>query len=154
MTTLTKFEQCYITEPNSGCFIWLGKTNNAGYGYLERQFAHRLSWSLSYGEIPKGECVLHKCDVRLCVNPLHLYLGNHRQNMKDAIDRGRWEPYLRLSKVTSCKHGHEYTPENTRVYRGVKFCRECHRQYQATHWRDYYRTMKEKRKKPCPPPLV
>jgi len=50
---------------------------------------HRLSWILFYGEIPDGMWVLHRCDNRKCVNPNHLYLGTHNDNMDDKVKRHR-----------------------------------------------------------------
>jgi hypothetical protein len=49
---------------------------------------HRVAWVFTNGSIPKGMMVLHKCDNRKCVNPDHLYLGTHCDNMKDVVDRG------------------------------------------------------------------
>lgn len=85
-------------EPNSGCWIWLGSVawNKSGMAYgkirlnaLKKGLAHRFSWMAFHGRIPKGKFVLHKCDVTLCVNPLHLFLGNHRENMADMVFKGR-----------------------------------------------------------------
>lgn len=81
-----------------GCWLWTAATNNRGYGVIgfgggnKIVLAHRLSWILHNGEIPDGQLVLHKCDVRACVNPDHLYLGNMKDNARDHMERG--DPYI------------------------------------------------------------
>lgn len=80
-----------VTE--SGCWIWLRSLSPSGYGQVfsgsMMEGAHRFSWRAFNGEIPEDACVLHKCDVRCCVNPDHLYVGDHQQNMDDMNGRGR-----------------------------------------------------------------
>jgi len=76
-------------EPMSGCWLWTGGMHRSGYGMLRSGKTHRVSWRLFRGEIPQGLYVLHKCDVRCCVNPDHLFLGSHRDNMKDMSRKGR-----------------------------------------------------------------
>ena len=85
------WSQVDIGEPDA-CWIWKGKQDQ-GYGrfYMgsKRVYAHRAAWHLTYGPIPRGLNVLHKCDEPACVNPKHLRLGTQRQNMKDMVEKGR-----------------------------------------------------------------
>ena len=75
---------------DNGCWIWTGKTLN-DYGqitHLKKQYAvHRFSYKISYGEIPQGKIVRHKCDNKLCFNPEHLELGTYQDNTLDLNER-------------------------------------------------------------------
>jgi hypothetical protein len=77
------------------CWLWTGAVNDKGYGWVSRTRAlgptraHRFSWEIHRGQIPKGKCVLHKCDVPLCVNPDHLFLGTRKDNTRDMMRKGR-----------------------------------------------------------------
>lgn len=132
-------EEKFISKINKksedGCWIWIGSVRGVKpreYGafcYESRIYsAHRFAWQLWKGviskPIPKQLCVCHKCDVTLCVNPAHLYLGTHKQNMQDKAVKSRY-----LGKMKShCKNGHEYTDKNTYISKkGLRHCRECHR---------------------------
>lgn len=79
------------------CWLWKGSLNNKGYGMFHPAFgepakivsAHRYAWLISFGPIPDGVLVLHKCDVRACCNPQHLWLGTAKDNTQDALQKGR-----------------------------------------------------------------
>lgn len=86
------FELYVEPEPMSGCHIWLGRRMN-GYGVLKvlgREVrAHRFSYQLQHGEVPSSAMVLHRCDQPWCVNPSHLFLGTHADNMADRRVKNR-----------------------------------------------------------------
>jgi len=92
VNSMATFSAHTIFIPECGCQIWLGDQRN-GYGRVfinnKRMLAHRASWQLTYGELPKNMCVLHKCDVGLCVNPAHLFLGTRKDNMIDMDNKNR-----------------------------------------------------------------
>lgn len=75
------------------CFLWTGAKSSAGYAQLrvcgKTTYLHRLVWELKNGPIPTGRHVLHKCDVRNCVNIKHLFLGTHQDNMRDMSNKRR-----------------------------------------------------------------
>ncbi len=82
------------------CWLFNGAPDHKGYGRLvnyhiigtkrcTKIFAHRLSWLIFIGPIPDGLFVLHKCDVPLCVNWEHLFLGTQLDNMRDKVSKGR-----------------------------------------------------------------
>lgn len=76
-----------------GCWLWMGNRTIHGYGKIKAEgknkSAHRVSYEVFKGPINDGLWVLHKCDVRACVNPDHLYLGTHADNTADMVKRNR-----------------------------------------------------------------
>lgn len=89
----------YIPEPNSGCWLWNSFVDKNGYGIIctgsnrsgTRKYlkAHRLSYETFVGKIPTGLLVCHKCDVPSCINPNHLFLGSHADNVADMMKKNR-----------------------------------------------------------------
>lgn len=78
---------------SDGCWEWTAGKIPFGYGRLNlngtRFVAHRCSWVIHFGDIPKGMCVLHTCDNPACVRPDHLFLGTYSDNTRDAMRKGR-----------------------------------------------------------------
>ena len=85
-----------VKKAKNGCWLWTGSMDINGYGRLrianDAWGAHRLSWTITNGDVPDNLYVLHKCDVRHCVNPAHLFLGTYSDNLHDAMAKGRWTP--------------------------------------------------------------
>jgi len=87
------FSKIYITDD---CWIWHGTINATGYGvfflsYNRKQIlSHRYSYQLFYKtELTTSRIIRHKCDNPLCINPRHLIIGSHADNVKDRVERGR-----------------------------------------------------------------
>jgi hypothetical protein len=92
--TRNEFFLSRISPQNeNGCILWVGHLDQAGYGVIwdGRRWtkAHRFSYKIYNSSIPKGMCILHKCDVRNCVNIEHLFLGTQEENIKDMITKNR-----------------------------------------------------------------
>lgn len=134
-----RLEKWSVPEPMSGCILWTGDENPNGYGRMtidkKGYIAHRVSYQLHIGNIGKF-FVCHKCDVRSCINPAHLFLGTALQNMQDKARKGRARNQYR--DATKCIRGHEFTKENTflwqngeknkKIKRVCKICEKSRRQ--------------------------
>jgi hypothetical protein len=120
-------------DKTATCWLWHGEVLRNGYGLaylgrapgrrLVRRLAHRLSYELAVGPIPKGLQIDHLCRVRNCVNPAHLEAVTPRVN----VLRGDTITARNASK-TACPRGHPYDEANTcRTLRGRRRCRTCAR---------------------------
>jgi len=132
--TISKFWAMVDKRGPTECWLWRGPLSK-GYGeawlpvlgHRKRMRAHRVSYHLMVGTVPVGLALDHLCRNPQCVNPAHL------EPVTDKVNtlRGVGITALNAAK-THCKHGHEFTPENTYWIRGGhRDCRECKRQQSA-----------------------
>lgn len=131
-----RFENKVNRGPHEkGCHEWTGGISRTGYGcfYIGdvHIIAHRMAFFLHHGTIPENLFICHRCDNRKCVNPAHLFSGTPKDNAHDALSKGRMFGQTK----THCKHGHEFTEENT-IHRGStgRACRECARIDSRNFW--------------------
>lgn len=114
-------------DTSGECWLWTAATHHDGYGTFwvredqQLRRAHRYAYELLVGPIPDGLDLDHLCRVRACVNPAHLEPVTRSENVRRGAG-GVLQP-----PRTHCKHGHEFTQENTYENRGKRFCRQCDR---------------------------
>ena len=109
MQWLTRFESKLIPVTESGCWLWTAASHERGYGLFhtgrtkhgaKMEYAHRVSYELYKGVKPKDEeSVCHTCDIPSCVNPDHLFLGTHTDNMQDKLSKRRDKYSCKLTKL-------------------------------------------------------
>lgn len=109
------------------CWEWTAGRNQCGYGLFwfgRTVGAHRVAYMIERGTIPEGLTVDHLCRNRACQNAAHMEVVTHREN----VLRGETNAGINARK-THCKHGHEFTPENTyrRPGSSKRTCRACKR---------------------------
>lgn len=119
--TLEEMRNRCEVVPWSGCWIWMMGTDRGGYGRImvddKGRTTHRYAWTLAKGPIPAGLHVLHRCDVRCCVNPEHLWLGTNADNLRDAAAKGRLS---RSRNVGERNHFSKLTADDVRFIRESK----------------------------------
>ncbi len=109
------------------CWEWTAARHPFGHGHIKVQGkvvnAHRLSYEMQNGPIPDGLVVDHICRNPGCVRPDHMELVGPVENVM------RGEGYMATNaRKTHCPQGHEYTPDNTYIWRTARYCRTCQRQ--------------------------
>lgn len=91
--TIERLEYYSEKVSESGCQVWVGGLKRDGYGKIKvnrkMTTVHRVAYEAEYGKIPEGMHVLHRCDVRCCINPNHLFLGTNQDNVHDRVKKGR-----------------------------------------------------------------
>lgn len=124
METVVERFMSKIKHFGDGCWEWSASINNHGYGQFKFNKkmvkAHRMSYEIAHGSIPKDLCVLHSCDNRLCVNPEHLRIGTKQDNSRDAVSRGRIVSSNRYK--TSCPYGHNAYFQTKNFGRQCRIC--------------------------------
>jgi hypothetical protein len=109
--------QRWTVDPESGCWLWVGVVNAAGYGQSGRGYAHRVNYEDTVGPVPEGLELDHLCRVRHCVNPAHLEPVTHAENMRRSV----------LAR-THCRKGHPYEGDNlmsVSTRPNARICRTC-----------------------------
>ena len=119
-----------FVQKSDGCWLWMGSKMPDGYGHFypsnpgKMWLAHRFSYTDTFGDIPTGHHIHHRCSRRLCVRPDHLIAVTAKEH---GIEH--------RSAKQSCLRGHKYTDDNTYVNkRGARECRECRRERANTSY--------------------
>lgn len=125
---LERLDSNSIPLTECGCIIWLGAMSARRYGVIkidgQQIKTHRASWFANFGPVPKGLNILHKCDVPLCINPDHLFIGTPLDNARDkeAKGRGNHATGMRSGRYTkphrTSRGDHHYTRRIPGLKRG------------------------------------
>lgn len=139
-----------VAVDESGCWLWTAKLNPDGYGRIRitqkwAPLAHRALWETCVSQIQKPMELDHLCRVRHCVNPSHLELVSHAENVRRGNGGQNW------SAKTHCPQGHPYDETNTHLYDGKRVCKQCtydrskaHRKADPERHREAVRRYKER----------
>jgi hypothetical protein len=141
------FNRRWVPVPETGCWLWTGhKSSNYGGMYVHgvQVLAHRLSYVLHHGPIPKGMMVCHKCDTPMCVNPAHLFVGTARDNTLDAIAKGRFKYVYNEKPGRPTRHSPELIEEVRANKDGLSERQLCQKYgiskgvvHRMKHWEGY-----------------
>lgn len=138
MNTASKAPDNFLAKikvNDSGCWEWLGYISQKGYGQLSCNCrgiaAHTFSYELFIGPVPMGLELDHLCNVKHCVNPVHLEPVTQAENMRRAggyallAQKGGRARGVQLKAKTHCPQGHPYDAVNTYINKGARNCRIC-----------------------------
>jgi hypothetical protein len=125
-----------VDRQANGCWRWTGAIDQQGYGRIDvgapshtMVYVHRVMYELHRGAIPAGLHIDHLCRNRWCCNPDHLEAVTSGENFRRGMS-----PSAVQARSSFCIRGHEFTPDNTRIYRnGRRVCMQCQRE----HWRKW-----------------
>lgn len=126
----------YNYRVDGDCWRWIGAHRRGGYGQIQVQgvtkSVHRIAYELWKSPIPEGLEIDHLCRVRDCINPDHLELVDHRENLRRMF-----------ATITHCPQGHEYVGSNIKIRRdGQRRCRTCINDYK----RRWYKAKRDAKK--------
>jgi hypothetical protein len=117
-----------VVVHSTGCWLWKGFVHKTGYGMTsyrgQNSRVHRVMWLAAKGPIPPKMDVCHRCDVRHCCNPDHLWLGTRSQNLQDMVDKGRGPCGAKAAR-THCHRGHPLSGDNIYTYDNHRRCKAC-----------------------------
>lgn len=126
-----RFDKHFTKGDPGECWLWHGAKTKTKYGFMwcfrngvrRTVFAHRIAYALKHGMVPGDKMVCHKCDVKLCVNPDHLFLGTAADNNRDCIAKGRDGIPLTLTwdQVSEIRDEFARNPNFNRTEMGKKY---------------------------------
>jgi hypothetical protein len=129
------------------CWEWVGSLYPGGYGIIKinckNYRTHRLAYELTYGPILNNLHVLHKCDNKKCCNPNHLFLGTHKDNMKDRDLKGR-NGDIKGMKNPNHKLTIEQIYEIKRLYNSKKYTQRELGKLFGTHYNNIWKIINNK----------